>query len=211
MSGDLDFIHRYRPPTDPACPDTILVLHGTGGNEDDLVGIAQTVAPGAAVISPRGKVLEGGAPRFFRRLAEGVFEPAEVRARAEELAAFVRAATGRYELDPRRVFALGYSNGANIASSVMLIDPDVIRAAILLRPMLVFEPPEENDLTGAAVFISAGRVDPIVPTASVEKLVTLFQARGAEVSLKWQLGGHNLVPSEMKEAEEWLTLQRARV
>ncbi|MGZ8850918.1 MAG: alpha/beta hydrolase, partial [Thermoanaerobaculia bacterium] len=151
------------------------------------------------------------APRFFLRLAEGVFEPAEVRARAEELAAFVRAATARYELDPKRVFALGYSNGANIASTVMLIDPGVIRAAILLRPMLVFEPPEKNDLTGAAVFISAGRVDPIVPTASVEKLVTLFQARGADVSLKWQLGGHNLVPSEVKEAEEWLTLQRARV
>jgi predicted esterase len=211
MSGDLGFIHRYRPPTAPACADTILVLHGTGGNEDDLVGIAQTVAPGAAVISPRGKVLEGGAPRFFRRLAEGVFDPAEVRARGEELAKFIRGATERYELDPKRVFALGYSNGANIASTVMLIDPEVIRAAILLRPMLVFEPPEKNDLSAAAVFISAGRVDPIVPTASVEKLVSLFEARRAAVTLKWQLGGHNLVPSEVKEAEDWLTLQRARV
>lgn len=211
MSGDLGFIHRFRPPAAPGSPDTILVLHGTGGNEDDLVGIAQTVAPGAAVISPRGKVLEGGAPRFFRRLAEGVFDPAEVRRRGEELAKFIRAATERYSLDPKRVFALGYSNGANIASTVMMLDPGVIRAAILLRPMLVFEPEEKSDLSGTEVFISAGRVDPIVPTASVDKLVDLLEARGAEVTLKWQLGGHNLVPSEVKEAEEWLTLQRARV
>ena len=213
MSGDLGFIHRFRPPAAPASSDTLLVLHGTGGNEDDLIGIAQTVAPGAAVISPRGKVLEGGAPRFFRRLAEGVFEPAEVRSRGTELAQFIRAAAERYQLDPKRIFALGYSNGANIASTVMLIEPEVIRAAILLRPMLVLvlEPKEENDLTGSAVFISAGRVDPIVPVASVEMLAALFEARGAEVTLKWQLGGHNLVPSEIKEAEEWLTLQRARV
>jgi predicted esterase len=211
MSGDLGFIHRFRPSSAPGSPDTILVLHGTGGNEDDLVGIAQTVAPGAAVISPRGKVLEGGAPRFFRRLAEGVFDPAEVRARGDELAKFIRAATKRYSLDSKRVFALGYSNGANIASTVMMLDPGVIRAAILLRPMLVFEPEEKNDLSGTAVFVSAGRVDPIVPTASVDKLVELLETRGAEVTLKWQLGGHNLVPSEVKEAEDWLTLQRARV
>lgn len=211
MSGDLGFIHRFRPAASPGSADTLLVLHGTGGNEDDLVGIAQTVAPGAAVISPRGKVLEGGAPRFFRRLAEGVFDPAEVRSRGKELAKFIRAAVERYALDPTRLFALGYSNGANIASTVMLIDPGLIRGAILLRPMLVFEPEEKNDLTGTAVLISAGRVDPIVPTTSVEKLVELLENRGAEVTLKWQLGGHNLVPSEVKEATDWLALQRARV
>ena len=211
MSGDLGFVHRFRPATVPGSSDTLLVLHGTGGNEDDLIGIAQTVAPGAAVISPRGKVLEGGAPRFFRRLAEGVFEPTEVRSRGKELAQFISAAAERYHLDPRRIFALGYSNGANIASTVMLIEPGVIRAAILLRPMLVLEPEEESDLSGSAVFVSAGRVDPIVPTASVEKLAALFETRGAEVTLKWQLGGHNLVPSEIKEAEDWLTLQRALV
>jgi predicted esterase len=187
------------------------VLHGTGGNEDDLVGIAQTVAPGAAVISPRGKVLEGGAPRFFRRLAEGVFEPAEVRSRAEELATFIRAAAVRYELDPARISALGYSNGANIASTVMLIDPGLIRAAVLLRPMLVYEAKEESDLSGTTVLVSAGRVDPIVPIESVEKLVSQLEKRGAEVTVKWQLGGHNLVPSEVKEAADWLALQRARV
>ncbi len=210
MSGDLGFVHRFRPGA-PGSSDTLVVLHGTGGNEDDLLGLAQTVAPGTAVISPRGKVLEAGAPRFFRRLAEGVFDPAEVRARGEELAEFIRLAMTRYELDAKRVFALGYSNGANIASSMMLIEPDLIRAAVLLRPMLVFEPEEKADLTGKAALISAGRVDPIVPTASVEKLVRLLEERGAEVTLKWQLGGHNLVPSEIKEAADWLGLRRSGV
>lgn len=210
MTGDLGFIHRFRPAA-PGIRDTLLVLHGTGGNEDDLIGIAQTVAPGAAVISPRGNVLEAGAPRFFRRLAEGVFDPAEVRSRGEELAEFIRAAVTRYELDAGRVFVLGYSNGANIASTVMLIDPQVIRAAVLLRPMLVFEPVEKSDLTGNAVLLSSGRVDPIVPVESVEKLVSLLEERGAEVMLNWQLGGHNLVPSEVKEAAEWLGLRRASV
>ncbi len=210
MSGDLGFVHRFRPGA-PGSSDTLVVLHGTGGNEDDLLGLAQTVAPGTAVISPRGKVLEAGAPRFFRRLAEGVFDPAEVRARGEELAEFIRLAMTRYELDAKRVFALGYSNGANIASTMMLIEPDLIRAAVLLRPMLVFEPEEKADLTGKAALISAGRVDPIVPTASVEKLVRLLEERGAEVTLKWQLGGHNLVPSEIKEAADWLGLRRSGV
>jgi len=210
MMGDLGFVHRFRPATSGS-RDTLLVLHGTGGNEDDLIGIAQTVAPGAAVISPRGNVLEGGAPRFFRRLAEGVFDPAEVRSRGEELAKFIRAAVASYDLDPARVFALGYSNGANIASTVMLLDPEVLRAAVLLRPMLVFEPRGKVDLSRNALLISAGRVDPIVPPESVEKLVALLGERGAEVTLKWQLGGHNLVPSEIKEAADWLALRRTQV
>lgn len=210
MSGDLGFVHRFRPATSGSA-DTLLLLHGTGGNENDLIGIAGTVAPGAAVISPRGNVLESGAPRFFHRLAEGVFDPAEVRSRGEELARFVRAAVASYDLDPARVYALGYSNGANIASTVMLIDPEIILAAILLRPMLVFEPAEKVDLTGKDVLISAGRVDPIVPMESVEKLVGLLQERGADVTVNWQLGGHNLVPSEIKEASEWLALRRSQV
>jgi len=209
MSGGLGFIHRFRPAT-PGVPDTILALHGTGGNEDDLIGIAQTMAPGAAVISPRGKVLEAGAPRFFRRLAEGVFDPAEVRSCGEELATFVRAAVAQYDLDPALVFALGYSNGANIASTVMLVDPGLIRAAVLLRPMLVFEPDEKADLTGKSALLSAGRVDPIVSRESVEKLAHLLEERGADVTVKWQLGGHNLVPGEIKEAGDWVALRRAR-
>lgn len=210
MTEDLGFIHRFIPAEDVSA-ETLLVLHGTGGNENDLVGIGQAIAPGAAILSPRGNVLENGAPRFFRRLSEGVFDPKEVRSRGEELARFIRAAIVTYRLDPSRVFALGYSNGANIASTVMLIEPGVIQGSILFRPMVVYEPPEKNDISGSSVFISAGRMDPIVPTASVEKLAEMFRSANADVTLKWQLAAHNLVPSEVREAADWLALQRTRV
>jgi phospholipase/carboxylesterase len=211
MTEDLGFIHRFVPAEDPASGETLVVLHGTGGNENDLVGIGQTVAPGAAILSPRGKVLENGAPRFFKRLAEGVFDPKEVRSRAEELTHFIRAAIRKYDLDASRIYALGYSNGANIASTVMFIQPELLQGAVLFRPMLVYEPGEQADLSGAGVFISAGRMDPIVPVKSVERLVKLFELSRAEVTLKWQSAGHNLVPSEVREAADWLALQRTRV
>ena len=211
MTDDLGFIHRFVPAEDSASGETLIVLHGTGGDENDLIGIGQTIAPGAAILSPRGNVTESGAQRFFKRLAEGVFDPKEVRSRAEELARFIRAAITKYGLDASRIYALGYSNGANIASTVMFIDPGLIQGAILFRPMLVFEPVEQNDLSGSSVFISAGRMDPIVPVSSVERLAQLFESRHAEVTLKWQLAGHNLVPSEVREATDWLALQRARV
>ncbi|MFL5470311.1 MAG: alpha/beta hydrolase [Gemmatimonadaceae bacterium] len=207
---DLGFIHRFVPADSPS-GETLLVLHGTGGNENDLIGIGQAVAPGAAILSPRGNVLENGAPRFFRRLAEGVFDPKEVRSRAEELARFIRAAVVTYRLDASRVFALGYSNGANVASTVMLIEPGVLQGAVLFRPMLVYEPDENKDLSGSALLLSAGRMDPIVPTTSVERLVDLFQSAHADVTLKWQLAAHNLLPSEVREAADWFALQRARV
>lgn len=209
MTDDLGFIHRFVSGEESA--DTLLVLHGTGGTENDLIGIGQAIAPGAAILSPRGNVLENGAPRFFRRIAEGVFDPKEVRSRAEELARFIRAAVITYRLDPQRIFALGYSNGANVASTVMLIEPGVIQGSILLRPMVVYEPPEKSDLTGSSVFISAGRMDAIVPTDSVEQLADMFRAANADVTLKWQISGHNLVPSEIREAVDWYALQRARV
>ena len=211
MTEELGFIHRFVPAEDQASGLTLLVLHGTGGNENDLVGIGQTIAPGAAILSPRGKVLENGAPRFFKRLAEGVFDPKEVRSRAEELARFIRAATTKYGLETSRIYALGYSNGANIASTVMFIQPELLQGAVLFRPMLVYEPEELGDLSAAGVFISAGRMDPIVPVKSVERLVDLFESSHAEVTLKWQSAGHNLVPSEVREATDWLALQRTRV
>ncbi|HST06623.1 MAG TPA: alpha/beta hydrolase [Gemmatimonadaceae bacterium] len=211
MTDDLGFIHRYLPADKPDSRDTLLLLHGTGGDENDLISIGQSIAPGAAILSPRGNVLENGAPRFFRRLAEGVFDPKEVRSRAEELARFIRAAAITYRLDPSRIFAFGYSNGANVASTVMLVEPGTIRAGVLLRPMLVYEPTEKGDLTGSAVLLSAGRMDPIVPAESVERLVELLESAKAEVTLKWQLAGHNLVPSEVREAADWLALQRSRM
>jgi len=211
MTDDLGFIHRFLPAEDSSHDETLVVLHGTGGDENDLIGIGQAIAPGAAIVSPRGNVLEAGAPRFFKRLAEGVFDPKEVRSRAEELARFIRGAVVTYRLDPSRVFALGYSNGANIASIVMLVEPGILQGAILFRPMLVYEPSEKSDLTGSAVFISAGRMDPIVPVPSVERLAELFESAHADVTLKWQLAGHNLAPSEVREAADWLALRRARV
>ena len=211
MTGDLGFIHRFVPAEDKTSAEMLVVLHGTGGDENDLIGIGQAIAPGAAILSPRGNVLENGAPRFFKRLAEGVFDPEEVRSRGEELARFIRAAISTYALNPARIFALGYSNGANVASTVMFIEPGLLQGAILFRPMLVFEPDERPNLSGAGVFVSAGRMDPIVAVKSVERLVELFEASRAEVTLKWQLAGHNLLPSEVREAADWLALQRARV
>jgi predicted esterase len=211
MTEDLGFIHRFSPAEDSASGETLIVLHGTGGDENDLVGVGQTIAPGAAILSPRGKVSERGAQRFFSRLAEGVFDPKEVRSRAEELARFIRAAISKYGLDATRIFALGYSNGANIASTVMFTEPALFQGAILFRPMLVLEPEERSDLSGSSVFISAGLMDPIVPVKSVERLVKLFQTSRADVTLKWQRAGHNFVPSEVREAADWLALQRARV
>ena len=208
---DLGFVHRFVPADGSASGETLIVLHGTGGNENDLIGIGQAVAPGAAVLSPRGNVLENGAPRFFKRLAEGVFDPKEVGSRGEELARFIRTAIITYRLDASRIHALGYSNGANIASTVMFMEPGLLQSAVLLRPMVVYEPEKRNDLSGSAVFISAGRMDPIVPANSVERLVELFEASRAEVALKWQLTGHSLVPSEVREAADWFALQRARV
>jgi phospholipase/carboxylesterase len=211
MTGDLGFIHRFVPAEDKTSAEMLVVLHGTGGDENDLIGIGQAIAPGAAILSPRGNVLENGAPRFFKRLAEGVFDPKEVRSRGEEVARFIRAAISKYALNPARIFALGYSNGANVASTVMFVEPGLLQGAILFRPMLVFEPDERPNLSGAGVFVSAGRMDPIVPVKSVERLVELFEASRAEVTLKWQLAGHNLLPSEVREAADWLALQRARV
>jgi len=211
MTEDLGFIHRFLPAQDSTSGETLIALHGTGGDENDLIGIGQAIAPGAAILSPRGNVSENGAQRFFKRLAEGVFDPKEVRSRAEELARFIRAAIAKYGLDASRIFALGYSNGANIASTVMFIEPGLLQRAVLFRPMPVFEPQERGDLSGSGVFISAGRMDPIVPVSSVERLAELFESSHAEVTLKWQLAGHNLVPSEVREAADWLSLQRARV
>jgi len=212
VSGDagrsnLGFVHRYVPRTNSESRVSILVLHGTGGDENDLVSLAEAIAPGAALISPRGGVLENGAPRFFQRLSEGRFDPAEIRARAAELGAFVRAAVTEYDLLPSAVFALGYSNGANIASSLMFLEPGVLAGAMLFRPMIVYEPGSTSDLMGTAVFIGAGRIDTIVPRDQPEKLADLFTQRGASVTLRWQRSGHNLTPADATEAARWFQMQ----
>jgi len=203
----LGFVHRYLPATDPAQRVTILLLHGTGGDENDLISFGQAIAPGAALLSPRGGTTENGAPRFFRRLAEGKFDPAEVRARAAELAAFIRAAIAEYRLDAGAIYAVGYSNGANIASAVMFTDPALIKGAILFRPMVVLETPSKNSLAGRSVFIAAGRLDPIVPGDQPERLAEMFRERGASVTLTWEVSGHNLTPGDIRDAASWLQMQ----
>jgi predicted esterase len=203
----LGFIHRFVPATAPGEP-TLLLLHGTGGDENDLLDLGRALRPGAALLSPRGKVLEGGMPRFFRRLALGVFDEADLVARTHELADFVEAATKVYGLDPRRVVAVGYSNGANIAASLLLLRPDVLRGAALFRPMVPLVPESLPDLRDHAVLVAAGRQDPIVPSQGTERLVRLLERAGADVETVWQPGGHGLTDADLDAARRWLQSQR---
>ena len=196
-----EFVHRFERRTSPF---TLLVLHGTGGDENDLVQIGHSLAPGASILSPRGKVLEAGAPRFFARVAPGVFDANEIRGRAAELADWIQSAAAEYKLDLSKIFAFGYSNGANIASSVMLLDPGVIAGAVLLRPMVVIEPGELPDLKGAPVLISAGKVDSMAPPGDTEKLARILTEAGATVDLAMQNAGHDLLPQDFAVAKRWL-------
>lgn len=201
--GSQTFIHHFEPGTDPARPP-LLLLHGTGGNEHDLVPLARQLAPGAALLSPRGNVNERGAARFFARLAEGVFDPTEITRRTHELADFLASATPRYGLDPQRLIAFGFSNGANIAATLLLLRPESIAGAILLRPMVVLEPPALPDLHGKRVLISSGAHDPIVPADHPVRLAQLLRSAGAEVQLSEQPASHNLVRGDLSAAQEWL-------
>ena len=202
----LGFTHKFLPATDPSSEAAVLLLHGTGGDESDLISFGQAVAPGTALLSPRGATTENGAPRFFRRLSEGRFDPEEIRARARELATFVRAAAAEYGLTSKRLFALGYSNGANIASSLMFLDPTLLAGGILFRPMVVLEPGEEADLSGRSVFIGAGNLDAVVPRDHPQRLAEMFRKRGASVTLCLQVSGHNLVPADIAEAARWFQM-----
>ena len=209
VSGDaLGFVHRYVPPaanSEYAGRVTLLMLHGTGGDEDDLVPLARTLLPGAAIVSPRGKVLERGAPRFFRRIREGVFDQEDMRVRTAELATFIEGAAKTYGLDPEGIVAVGFSNGANIAGSVLLRRPGLLKRAVLLSPMVPFEPDDAPRLKGTAVFIGAGRTDPICPPEQTERLAAIFREHGADVTLHWHPGGHTLTPDEIQAAQSWLS------
>ena len=179
------------------------MLHGTGGDERDLLPLARELAPDAGLLAPRGKVSEQGAARFFRRLAEGVFDEADLVEQAAELARFVGAAAARYGFDPARVAALGYSNGANMAAALLLLHPDLLAGAALLRPVLPLAPPAPPALAGKPVLIAAGRRDPYAPVARVEALAARLRAAGAAVELVWSEVGHALDPAELGHAAEW--------
>lgn len=200
-ASELSFIHRFQPGSEPGKPP-ILLLHGTGGNEDDLLPLGGVIAPGSALLSPRGKVLEGGMPRFFRRLSEGVFDEDDVRRRAHELADFVAEAREAYDL-PAPV-AFGFSNGANIAAAVLQLRPEALAGAALLRAMTPLRDPPSADLAGKPVLIVSGAMDPIVPADDPNRLAHLLEAAGAIVTHRVLPTGHGLSQTDVALARAWI-------
>ena len=201
MPTALQFVHRFEPARRPQARPSLL-LHGTGGNEDDLLPIGQILSPGAALLSPRGQVLENGMPRFFRRLAEGVFDYDDVRRRAIELAQFIAAAKENYHL--ASPIAVGYSNGANIAAAVLLLKPEILAGAILFRAMLPLDPAPQPDLAGQPVLITSGLRDPVIPAESANRLAALLSVAGARVKHKTFPVGHELSQMDLSAAQQWL-------
>jgi phospholipase/carboxylesterase len=199
---DGGFVHRFFPGESGA---TLLLLHGTGGDENDLVPLGRELAPGAAILSPRGKVSEYGAARFFRRLAEGVFDHEDLVFRTHELADFIEATSEKYGFERSKLLAVGYSNGANIAASLMLLHPGLLRAAVLFRAMVPFEPEDMPDLSGMPIFLAAGRMDRMIPPENTERLVEILREAGADLDLRWRNTGHALTYEEVAEAKEWLS------
>lgn len=194
--------HKFVQGTDPGAP-TILALHGTGGTENDLLPLAAHISQGSSVLSVRGNVLENGMPRFFRRLAEGVFDEADLIFRTKELYDFLDEAAARYGFDRSNVVAVGYSNGANIAGSLLFHYADALKGAILHHPMVPLRGLQLPDLSGTPVFIAAGENDPICAASETEELAGLLQGAGAEVSVHWERQGHRLTPTEADAAAVW--------
>jgi phospholipase/carboxylesterase len=202
------FVHRFVAGTLPgAIP--LLLLHGTGGNEEDLLPLGRAIAPGAPLLSPRGQVLENGMPRFFRRLAEGVFDEADIRARAQDLAGFVAETMERYDLGPVPPIALGFSNGANMAAAMLLLHPGSLSGALLLRPMVPLVPDQTPRLHDVRVLIAAGRQDPIARPEQSQALADLLAGAGADVTLRWINAGHSLTREDLEAAGRWMTATSA--
>jgi len=205
MRPQPDFIHEF---ISGSSNRTLLLLHGTGGNERDLIPLGRELDPTAALLSPRGKVLENGMPRFFRRLAEGVFDLQDLKNRTNELADFVPAAAQHYGFAADKVVAAGYSNGANIAASLLLLRPEILSAAILFRAMVPLIPERQPNLSRVRVWIGAGTNDPIIPTSETKHLAELLRSAGADVTLRYFPAGHELTPDDVEAARDWLTLLR---
>ncbi|WP_434956519.1 MULTISPECIES: alpha/beta hydrolase [unclassified Labrys (in: a-proteobacteria)] len=180
----------------------LLLLHGTGGDENDLIGLGELVGPGSALLSPRGNVLEHGMPRFFRRLSEGVFDEEDLRRRAVELAGFIAQAREAYGLDAP--IALGFSNGANIAAALLLLHPQALAGAALLRPMTPLRTAPSTELGGKPVLMLSGAADPIVPAANAGRLADLLKERGAAVRHETLPTGHGLTQADVAQTKAWL-------
>ncbi|HTX64672.1 MAG TPA: alpha/beta hydrolase [Opitutaceae bacterium] len=198
------YIHRFVPGPDASAPP-VLLLHGTGGDEDDLLPLGRELFPRSPLLAPRGDVSEHGAPRFFRRFAEGVFDLEDVRRRAAALAAFLAAAAGHYRFDPARVLAVGFSNGANMATALLQRHPAALAGGVLFRPMVVLdEAATAGSLAGRRVLLVSGARDPIVPADHPARLAALLHAGGADVTAKVVAGGHGLTPVDLATAKRWL-------
>lgn len=196
--------HIFERGTDPAAPP-LLLLHGTGGNENDLLRLGRMLSPGSALLSPRGDVSEGGALRFFARVAEGVFDPAEITRRTHALGDFVASAARSYGIDLSRLIAVGFSNGANVAATLLLLRPETLGSAILFRPMVVLDQPAPaGALTGKRALLCHGSTDPLVPPDDPERLAALLRAGGAEVKLETIAASHALTPQDVSLAQRWL-------
>lgn len=200
---ELGFIHRFVPATQPGAAPVVL-LHGTGGNENDLIPLGQALAPGAPLLSPRGQVLENGMPRFFRRHAEGVFDLDDLRRRAGELARFIGEARTRYDLGDVAPVAVGFSNGANIAAALLLLHPGTLSGALLLRAMVPLVPDPLPPLGDIRVLIAAGRNDPIASPEQSQALADLLARAGADVTMHWSHAGHNLTPDDLQAGARWM-------
>jgi predicted esterase len=196
-----DFVHEFVPGNSLR---TLLLLHGTGGNERDLIPLGRELDPNAALLSPWGKVRENGMPRFFRRLAEGVFDLEDLRFRTNELADFVTAAAQHYGFALGKVVAVGYSNGANIAASMLLLRPEIMNAAILFRAMVPLIPENLPDLSSVNVWIGEGDQDPIVPVSEAKNLADLLRRARADVTIRFAKAGHGLTNDDLEAAREWL-------
>jgi phospholipase/carboxylesterase len=206
MNNGLDFIHRFISANGKAKKSnlTLLLLHGTGGTEDDLIPLGNELATDASILSVRGKVLENGMPRFFRRLEEGVFDLEDLKMRTDELADFILKSSSIHDFDLKRLVAVGYSNGANIGASLLLRRPEVLAGAILFRAMVPFVPDVLPDLSKKSIILLEGLRDPIVSKQEAESLLKIFNKARSSVTMKWQGSGHNLTKEDIDSAKEWL-------
>lgn len=201
---DLELVHRFDAGKGTTANTTLVLLHGTGGDENDMVPLAASLLPGAAVLSPRGAVREGGMPRFFRRIAPGVFDLEDLAVRTQQMIRFVRGAVAKYELDPARTIAVGLSNGANIAASVLLTESGIFSHAVLFRAMVPFEPTKAVQLGGTPVLIASGEWDPIATPEQARRLETLLAAAGATPTLSFFDAGHELSRGDVFAAADWI-------
>lgn len=198
-----DFEHLFKAGKNEF--GTLLMLHGTGGNEHDMVNLAEMIAPEYGILSPQGKVQEFGMQRYFRRFREGDIDILDYIHRTHELANWLNECLTHYEIDRELLTAVGYSNGANMAAGLLLMRPEVISNAILYHPMYIYTPEELPNLSGKRVYIGAGQLDDIAEPDSTAKLSTLLKGCRADITLRWFESGHELSTKEIADSKDWLS------